>query len=163
LQVSTGFGASQGRATEIYRVTRPWTETGLSWLAPDVKLLWNPEGGEYVGVNGFPDLSPYASNMESPANDQRISWDVTTLVDEWLEGAEPNEGLLMRSYNGNGMTFASRERTPAAHPRLVITTEPGVPRLRVEASRREPDQALVARRQCGRARGEHVSFADRLG
>jgi hypothetical protein len=151
LQVSTGFGTSQGRPTEIYRVTRHWTETGLSWLAPDKNLLWNPEGGEYVGENGFPDLNPYASNSELAGNGQQIGWDIASLVDEWLEGAEPNEGLLMLSYNGNGMTFASREGAAGTHPRLVITTGPGVPRLRVEQSGNVQIEPLMARYQCSGA------------
>jgi hypothetical protein len=129
----TGFGGSNGKPMEIYAVTRPWTEDGLTWNRADVATLWSEPGGDYAGVGGDLNGSPYAVSTATPADGAPVTWDLRELVDQWLEGALPNYGLLLKSVEGNALTFNSRESTSSAsRPMLLITTEPGPPRLRVE-------------------------------
>jgi hypothetical protein len=133
LRASTGYGGSKGNPTEVYRVTSSWNEKTATWNWRDTGVPWSAPGGEYVGQGGLPDLAPYASNNESPAEGGVISWEIANLVAAWVEGTVPNNGLLLRSYDGNGLTFAQRETTTAAfRPNLVIITS-ALPLLRAEA------------------------------
>jgi hypothetical protein len=133
LVASTGFGGSNGRPMEVYRVTVPWTENGATWLGSDIGTPWGKPGGDYVGQSGLADIAPYASSRATPAQGQLVLWDIVDLVDEWIEGTAPNHGLLLKSYATNGLTFAQREGpNPAFRPKLTITIDPGPPRLRAE-------------------------------
>jgi hypothetical protein len=131
---STGYGASEGQPMEVYRVIAPWNEKGLTWLSRDTGVLWSVPGGDSVGLAGSANASPYAISTDQPTTGQRISWVITALVDEWLEGNSPNNGLLLKSYPGNGLTFVQSESLNVnARPKLTVTTAPGPPRLRAES------------------------------
>lgn len=133
LTASTGFGVSNGKPMEIYRVTRPWTEAGLTWNRADVTTPWAWPGGDFVGRADSPDGAPFASTTANPLATEAVTWDVRELVDQWLEAAAPNHGLLLKSREGNGLTFTSREQgNVSQRPVLRIVTESGPPRLRVE-------------------------------
>ena len=129
LVASTLYGGSTGRATEVYRATASWDEKTATWLSRETGVAWSVPGGDYVGQTGLPDVAPYASNSNSPANGDTISWEITDLVNAWIAGTVPNDGLLLRSYQGNGLTFGQREASPALGPKLTITT--GLPPLSV--------------------------------
>jgi hypothetical protein len=127
------FGDSEGLPMEVYRVTLPWTETGLTWNSRDIGTPWSIPGGEYVGQSGVRDSSPYAVSTANPNEGERVSWDITGLVEEWLDGVNPNHGMLLRSYSGNGLTFTQSESSASAfRPRLTVTFDPGPPRLQAE-------------------------------
>jgi hypothetical protein len=133
LIASTGFGGSNGKPMEIYAVTRPWTEDGMTWNRADVATLWSKPGGDFAGLGGDLNGSPYSVSTAKPADGAPVTWDLRELVDQWLEGALLNYGLLLKSVEGSALTFTSRESaSPALRPVLLITTEPGPPRLRVE-------------------------------
>jgi hypothetical protein len=132
LSASTGFGGSNGEPMEVYAVARPWTEEGLTWQRASVASPWTTAGGDIAGTDGVPNSPPFAVSTASPADGAPVTWDVGELVDRWLEGVAPNHGLLLKSSEGNGLTFAQRESASAAlRPGLEIATEPGPPRLRV--------------------------------
>jgi hypothetical protein len=134
LNATTGFGVSRGLPTEVYRVTQPWTEKGLTWRVRDTGVPWAAPGGDYAGRGGAPDHDPYASNSQVVSSPAPVAWDLTILVAEWLEGIAANDGLLLRSYAGNGLTFPSRENSNAGvRPRLEVTISPGPPLLRIDS------------------------------
>lgn len=63
------------------------------------------------------------------------------LVDRWVEGVIPSHGFLLKSSQGNRLTFAQREWSAVAQrPVLLVTTESGPPPLRAE---REPGTGSV--------------------
>ena len=118
---------------EVYAVTRPWTEDGLTWQRASAASPWSSAGGDFAGVGGVAEGWPFAVSTASPADGAPVIWDVRELVDQWLEGVAPNHGLLLKSSEGNGLTFTQREfGSPGLRPGLQIVTEPGPPRLRVE-------------------------------
>lgn len=129
LTASTAWGGNTGRAMEVYRVVAPWSEQSLSWLRRMGSTPWGTPGGDLAGDGG----QAYAVSTHSPANNEPVSWDLTRLVEEWVEGFTPNYGMLLKSYNGNALTFVQRESpVVAARPALTITTGPGVPLLKGE-------------------------------
>ncbi|MFK8113417.1 MAG: polysaccharide lyase [Rubripirellula sp.] len=56
-----------------------------------------------------------------------VRWDVTTLVKEWTDGRQPNQGMFLRITEGRGpIVFASRESPDAIlHPKLELSGESG--------------------------------------
>lgn len=143
LVASTGFGGNPNRPMEIHRVLAPWNEQTLTWLQRDTNLPWNKPGGDFTGHSG----QPYAVSTAAPGNTDHVIWDITRLVDEWVEQAHPNYGLLLLSYDGNGLTFYQRE-APATNfrPKLTITTGQGLPRLKISSL---PGQVRLAWRGIG--------------
>lgn len=119
LIASTYWGANASKPMEVYRVLAPWTETGVSWLNRDATHAWTLPGGDFVGTGG----QPYAVSTASATNGQPVAWDVTKLVQEWMTNAANNYGLLLKSYDGNYLTFSQRESaTPAVRPKLTVVT-----------------------------------------
>ncbi len=119
LIASTDFGFNDTQQPmEIYRVLSPWTETGVTWSNRDATDAWINGGGDFIGTNGL----PYAVSTLSPTNGQPVTWDVTALVQEWLTHASTNNGLLLKSENGNALTFAARESDPSTRPNLTVIT-----------------------------------------
>jgi hypothetical protein len=131
LAASTFFGLSLDRPMEIYQTTVAWTETAATWNQRTAGVAWTSRGGDYVGRTGSPDVDPYATTIASPPEGGLVTWDITELALEWLDGT-PNHGLLLRSHPGNHLVFFHRGATdPARRPKLTITTEPALPRLRI--------------------------------
>ncbi|MCZ7638978.1 MAG: DNRLRE domain-containing protein [Verrucomicrobia bacterium] len=141
LYASVSFGASGGQPMEVFAVARPWSEGGVTWLHASAAAPWSRKGGDYLGVGWRAEGEPWAVNSASVTQDGPVTWDVRELVDQWVEGAASNHGLLLKSNPGNGLTFAQRETSSMAQrPVLIVFTEPGPPRLRAE---REPGTGNV--------------------
>jgi hypothetical protein len=108
-------GNPGGQDMEVYRLTRPWVEAQVTWTHSATNTSWSAPGGDYSGTTGVADQNPYATNnMTVPDNYTNLSpveldWNVTSLVQEWYSGTQPNYGLLLLSHPGNGLVFHSRE------------------------------------------------------
>jgi len=93
---------------ELKRIDKPWEEDTVTWNTP---LSYTP-ANNVLGVGMS--LIYY-------------SWDVTSLVQSWVNGA-PNRGLALMSKNEVTLGwrgFASRESTASPNPpRLVVTYRP---------------------------------------
>jgi hypothetical protein len=126
LHASTAFGGNPAKPMEIFRVTAPWTESGLTWSNRDATHPWAAAGGDFTGLNG----QPYSVSTNSPVEGQAVAWDITELVDEWVAQGVVNNGLVLRSYDGNGLTFSQRESANTTlRPKLTIVVSTGPPRL----------------------------------
>jgi|UPI0004868AD1 fibronectin-binding autotransporter adhesin len=109
-------GNPNGEAMSVYRLTQAWTEGGVTWNNYDGTNAWAAAGGDFAGT-------AYASSTANPSSGQTISWDVTSLANEWHTGAQANNGLMIiNSGNTNGMHFVSSENgNVAARPFLATT------------------------------------------
>jgi len=78
---------------DVHRVTDAWTELGVTWN------------------NTAVDYDALADGMFTPGTvDQYVAVDVTTLVQEWVDGTAPNEGLMLIARAGAAETkYNSRE------------------------------------------------------
>lgn len=125
----------------VYRVTKPWLEWGCNYTSTDARIQWtndtpwDNEYGDFVGRTGQRDVNPYAF-LPGPITASAVgtvhSFDVTTLVQEWLAGTHPNHGFMLRATPPRSWELAwwAREaEDPAVRPRLVIegTTGPRTP------------------------------------
>lgn len=125
LTASTSFGDNAShQPMEIYRMVVPWTEGSVTWSNRDAAHPWTNPGGDFVGSGG----QPYSISTASPTNNGAVSWDVTTLVQEWASHVSTNYGLMLKSENGNHLTFNQRElATAALRPNLTVVVGPGLP------------------------------------
>jgi hypothetical protein len=110
LNADTRFGGNAAnQPMDLYRVTRPWTEAEVTWSLASTGMPWTTPGGDYVGTTGVKDAAPYATNNANPADDTPVAWNVTALAQEWVSGANANNGVEILSFDGNTLTFDSSE------------------------------------------------------
>lgn len=120
-----GFSLS----TLAYPLKESWVEgtqtgavstTGVSWVKRQITpaLAWSTQGGTYDNT--------LAGSLSIPlgATPQRYwEMDITTTVQEWVDGVRPNNGLVLLLGAGlNSANISSRESLHQ-EPRLVISTQ----------------------------------------
>ncbi|MGB5519134.1 MAG: DNRLRE domain-containing protein [Gammaproteobacteria bacterium] len=108
----------------VHRVKRDWVEgtksgtgtaDGATWDTWDGSAAWGTAGGDY-------DPAAIASSAITAAIDDWESWDITTLVQGWVDGSFYNNGLLLRGSGDVNISFASKENADATlHPKLIIS------------------------------------------
>ncbi len=109
-------GNPNGETMSIYRLTQAWTEGGVTWNRYDGTNPWTSGGGDFAGT-------VYASSTANPASGQPISWDVTTLAQDWASSTYTNNGLIIiNSGTTSGLHFGSKENGTAAYrPYMTVT------------------------------------------
>ncbi len=112
----TQLSSGNSGGAEVHRVTRAWAENQANWLQASGAANWTTPGGEF-------ETEPAASATVDSAQPGPVQWDITDLVGDWVAGAVPNEGLLIRVSPGvAGAQFASSDHEDAAqHPTLTVT------------------------------------------
>src|SRR6266571_4100161 len=110
----------------VYRITSPWTEFDSSWDWEDGVTEWNST----LNGTGGGDFDPGVVDVVSGVTDVPgwYAWNVTTTVEAWWSGANPNQGLLLRQVddearNPLGQKFfnSSDSTNVTSRPRLTIT------------------------------------------
>lgn len=108
----------------VFRLTNSWSETQASWNNRLTGTPWSAAGGDFDGsvTNATVLFKPYAAISNSV-----YDMNVTALVRGWVDGAYPNDGLVIVSPLEGSNTFRlfgfeSRESTTsgAVLPSLVI-------------------------------------------
>lgn len=119
LYANTSWGNnSGGAAMDVYKVTTAWDEHQATWNSAKTGVPWITPGGDYVG-EGVGN-APFATSSANPGNNQAVIWDVTDLVAAWAGGAS-NLGMLLKSNEGNGLTFWSNNYSdPDLRPQLEV-------------------------------------------
>jgi hypothetical protein len=132
LIAQTSFGTNTGfQPMEIYRVLSPWSEASITWSNRDNTHVWANAGGDFIGLSG----QPYSISTSSPTNGQAVTWDVTALVQEWVNHVSTNYGLLLKSKDGNHLVFTQRESASAAlRPNLTVVVGAGLPAFHAYSS-----------------------------
>jgi hypothetical protein len=89
-EVSFGEGSDEPAVLECRPVLQPWSESTVTWLA-------QPGFGDPVDViEGIEELGP-------------LTFDVTGLVVDWVDGARPNHGFALTNPTARLMGFFSFE------------------------------------------------------
>jgi Tfp pilus assembly protein PilX len=121
--ITSGTPVNPG--ADVHRVTRSWVEgtqsgsgtaDGASWDTWNGSSNWTSAGGDY-------DATPVASSAISAATGDWENWEITELVQGWIDGRYPNHGLFLKGTGSiDDISFASKEDANAAlHPKLSIT------------------------------------------
>ncbi len=96
------------------------------YFATAARMAWQREGGDWVDADGRPfGERPFARADITPARgDERVSWDVTALVDDGMSARRPAGAFLLRVLSAReraSLAFHSRESADSAQrPMLVL-------------------------------------------
>ncbi len=101
-QKNTGITTVRG-----HLITAAWDESTVTWASLN---------GAYSPLTAFSFI-----NGVGP-----VTFDVTALVQSWLDGVTPNHGFLLEQSGTTITSFTSSESTPGSRPKLVVCyTIPG--------------------------------------
>jgi hypothetical protein len=114
---SYATSGSGSDAVALHRLTRDWTEAA-TWSSSDGGTAWNAAGGDIHAT------AVATANFSAPSS--WLSWDLTALVDKWVKGSLPNQGVQARvGVAVSGLTLASSDATTATQrPKLSVTFLP---------------------------------------
>jgi hypothetical protein len=102
---------------DLYRLTKQWTETGVTWNKADALNSWATAGGD-----GDPTVVA-STNLGTTLNTYK-AWDVLSLARGWYSGAYPNNGVaLIRNPESTATTDIVFNSNNAASnkPQLLIS------------------------------------------
>lgn len=114
----SGNRRTQTVAVGAYEITQDWTESGANWNTADGTTAWSPVSGGTYNTPAIDSVSVTTGNYGW------YEWNITPLVQEWVDGVSQNYGVQMNFSTINAGTYAiftSREGTVAAEqPQLVV-------------------------------------------
>jgi len=98
-----------------------WSQTNACWDNSDTGAPWNVAG--VVGGSDVRSTPEWTGNI-TITDEQKVGFDITSLVNEWLSGSLTNNGLIMYStYIAASQEFDWHSRdsaTAAARPKLIV-------------------------------------------
>jgi uncharacterized repeat protein (TIGR01451 family) len=115
------FFSSKVSVTEslnVHRALKGWTEADATWRTYDGTNNWASQGGDY-------DPAVAASATLTGTVNVWKQWSITSLVQGWVSGAYPNQGMLLESparSGNNDRQFYSSDYLidPTLRPKLTI-------------------------------------------
>jgi Tfp pilus assembly protein PilX len=124
---------SNPKTISAYALTESWVEgtktgsgtaDGVTWSRRNATTNWTNAGGTYrtpAAAVAFQESSA-TSPLPGSFSTGWIYLDVTALVQGWVDGVTPNNGVLLISNVADELSAASKENATAANrPQLVIT------------------------------------------
>ena len=100
-----------------HRITNSWTEDDVTWEKRDSGQNWDTPGGDF-------DPNAVATTLVGTDGKMRYEWELTDLVQGWLNGRYENYGVALRTQAPGifGERFDTSDHAdPTHHPRLTIT------------------------------------------
>ena len=85
LQRESGSGSNE--PVTAHRITNPWSEDSVTWNRRQTGINWDSSGADF-------DSTVIATTPVGP-NNQRYEWDLTSLVQSWVDGSHPNYGVIL--------------------------------------------------------------------
>jgi len=105
----------------VYYITRTNVVSEVTWLMASTTLPWGQPGCEDTTSDRCAEYEDLEIIDTVP---QWFQWDLTAVVQDWVNGTLPNNGVLIRedsAYNEGSVYFASSEASDLEHrPRLVV-------------------------------------------
>ena len=98
---------------------RAWLENEATWSQATTQTPW-----QVAGATGDGDVGNVAASTLIDKNSGWVTWDVTTLVQQWVRSPQSNDGVLLDAIAGDGIPytfFTAQRTTPAQRPQLIIT------------------------------------------
>ncbi len=130
-------GDPPGHTVDAYRMTRSWVEgtgttqgesnrLGASWEEAAAGTSWATPGGDYDSTTDFGHGAngTVARTDLTTASNSWESWDVTRVVDGWVDGTHANHGLILISTDGQYSEhyfYSADDATAATRPRMTVT------------------------------------------
>lgn len=109
----SGSGADQ--PVSAHRILTPWSENSVTWNSREAGTAWDTPGGDFNNV-------AVTTTAVGPDN-RRYEWDITLLVQGWVDGSYQNYGVAMiAAVDGMaGERFYTSDQTdPTRRPSLTV-------------------------------------------
>ena len=132
--------SSTAKDIDIFKVLRPWTETGATWATYDGTNNWTTSGG--TGGSDA-DMSSALATISVGATGSYYHWSsaaLAALVEDWINGDASNYGVLMRrnpwnAYDAHTKQFRTKDNTADGdRPYLTVVYEVGTPQTAAPTS-----------------------------
>ncbi len=111
-------GSTVGSATLYVYVDDYWPGPGSAPMSVyPVSAAWTPDGVDWYDVGAWPALGEGVATTEVSSTGGWFAWDVTTLVQGWVDGT-PNHGLAVAAADLGSVVsgWATARRLTAADP-----------------------------------------------
>ncbi len=98
-----------------HRMQRDWAESAVTWNSYDGAGSWTAPGGDYAAAVA----GSFAADSTGPK-----SMDVSAVVEDWVDGTQPNYGLVLLSNpapGGRPNEFYSSDEGNALGPKLTVS------------------------------------------
>ena len=126
-----------------HRLTAAWVEADVTWNSRQTGTAWGTPGGDFA--------SPAVVTISSPDNPSGWStdyYDITQLLKDWLDGAYPNYGVILKCEVEADLKWSIYESDDSAQaeqykPALVVDYEEAAS----AADDISPIAALIRRRR----------------
>ena len=107
LKLYTTAKSAGDPVTDIYRLNRSWAESGVTWNKYDGTNSWTTAGGDFDSVK-------WATTTIAAVG--WSSWNITNLIQNWVNGSYSNYGMLVKSdTTGSGTAnIASSDHSDSA-------------------------------------------------
>ncbi len=108
---------------DAYQVLQAWAEGSTTWNESSSGINWSTAGGDFNAT---------ALDSITTAATGQHTWDITALVQDWVDGAAQNYGVLVGCPGGGGnrtATYDTREGTVAPVLEIIYTTSNTAPTL----------------------------------
>lgn len=116
LSMQRQSGSAAPEPVTAHRITNSWSEGSVTWNLRETGTNWDTAGGDF-------EYQPIATTLVGAPN-QRYEWDVSTLVQGWVDGSYPNDGVVLVA-GIDGMTgerfYTSDTADATQRPGLTIT------------------------------------------
>jgi len=120
LTVTVSYTNSQSRTLDAYRTTSSWDENTATWNVRYPGIWWGSAGGDLAG--------PYASATAEAWAGNRVSFDVTSLVQESVNGNFGSRFTRIALVDNGDSTsesykeyYSSEAGDASVRPRLTVT------------------------------------------
>lgn len=125
MRVTATTGATTNpKVIDAYAVTETWVEGGATWNSATGAVNWTTAGGTY-GLPLVSGATEEASGLSPPPaafTTGWLTWNLTALAQEWVDGVTANNGAIVISTVADSMTIPSGENgTVANRPQLVVS------------------------------------------
>jgi len=122
-----GWGQSNWQADQfmdLYRVSRSWSESQVTWNIAQTGQAWSQAGGDYGEWLGQSEITQGCDHCFYPAID------VTAQVQQWVVGGEDNFGFLLVNDSATITQLKASEYSDGSRSFLEVTYSdwaPGLP------------------------------------
>jgi len=114
LERQSGTGSNQ--PVSAHRISNDWSESSVTWNKRNAFTNWDTAGVDF-------DSTAVATTPVGPGN-QRYEWDITPLVQGWVDGSYPNDGVVLVAAIP-GMVghrfYTSDDANPSRRPSLSVS------------------------------------------
>ncbi len=130
MRVTATAGATANpKVINAYAVTEAWVQgtnaagSGATWNSRTGAINWTTAGGTYnpAVVSGATEEASTLSPPPAAFTTGWITFNLTALAQEWVDGITANNGAIVISTVTDSMTIVSREGAAANRPQLVVS------------------------------------------